>query len=117
MVQTERTEKESMDMSESYNRASKYWQDIYNTWVKKMGSLPQASRGADVESWFKPFLGYMGSDTAGTDRTAKESMDIFEFYTRASKYWLDIFNSWAKTAGSFPQTFGGGGMENWFKPS
>ena len=44
-------------------------------------------------------------------------MDIFEFYNSASKYWLDIFNSWGKTAGSFPQTFGGVGMESWLKPS
>ncbi len=117
MAQTERTEKESMDMSESCKMASKYWQDIYNTWAKTMDSLPQASRGPDVENWFKPFCGYMGSETPGTDRTGKQSMDPFEFYSRASKYWMDNFNSWAESAGSFSRTFRGVDPESWFKPS
>jgi hypothetical protein len=117
MAQTERTEKETVDMSESYNRASKYWLDIYNTCAKAMGSLPQASRGADVESWFKPFGGCMGSEMAGTNRTAKGSMDTLEFYTKASKSWLDFYNTWAKTMDSFPQTFRGVGMGSWFQPS
>ncbi|OGN91502.1 MAG: hypothetical protein A2Z75_06940 [Chloroflexi bacterium RBG_13_50_10] len=100
MVQNERTERKIMDnMFESYNRASKYWLDIFNSWTKTAGSFPQASGAAD------------------TERNQEGSMDIFEFYNRASKYWLDIFNSWAKTAGSFPQTFGGVGMESWLKPS
>src|SRR4030042_3874311 len=100
MVQNERTERKIMDnMFESYNKASKYWLDIFNSWTKTAGSFPQASGAAD------------------TERNQEGSMDIFEFYNRASKYWLDIFNSWAKTAGSFPQTFGGVGMESWLKPS
>ena len=51
-------EKETVDMFELYNRASKSWTDIFNSWAKSVSGFPQAFRGVDTESWFKPVWGY-----------------------------------------------------------
>ncbi|GEM_PF-3115013 len=111
MVETERKEEERTDRAETFNRASKYWQDVFNVWAKAVGSFPQGSGATDAERWFRPFQFRAGQEAAQAERAAKQSTDYFEFYRRASSYWLDAFNSWARWAGSFPQGFGGMNME------
>jgi hypothetical protein len=84
-------------MNESYNKASEYWLNAFNSWAKMAGSFSQAASTADAE------------------KNKQGSMDIFEYYTKASKYWMDMFNSWSKTVGGAPQQFGGVGPETWLK--
>jgi len=90
-------ENKNFDMYESYNKASQYWMNMYNSWAKMAASFPQVDSEENAE------------------KNKQGGIDIFEFYTRSSKYWQDIFSTWANTVGNTTQPFGGAGPDSWMK--
>ncbi len=45
-----------------------------------------------------------------------QTRDAFQFYTQASKSWLDAFNSWTRMCEGYTQPFRGMDMSSWFRP-
>lgn len=103
-------EKERMDVFEFYSNAFNSWSDIFSSWTKTMESFPGAFRPMDVESWFKPFWGYMEDwnkvNESFTEMTKwmplqfESVKDMSEAVAKGVSSYVKIYDSWLRNMDS-----------------